>query len=173
MTTQYRLLNEGETIQDGDEYYNVENGVWRACRTSVRDTAKGNMPNDLLVHRPITGQIIDLPKIDGYEYTGEYRAPKLGDFYLPEMTGKDVLYANGNGDTDGHKRHILRKIEKPKTYRPFKDYEEMKPHRERMVVHKNDNQAYPLWFVYAQNRTLVICTEWVFEDTGFPVGVYE
>ena len=36
---------------------------------------------------------IELPEINGYEYTGEYREPAKGDSYL-DYEGKDVVGKN-------------------------------------------------------------------------------
>jgi len=53
---------------------------------------------------------IDLPVIEGYEYTGEYRLPKEGEWYLyccENMALKAALSFKEN------ERHILKKIEAP------------------------------------------------------------
>ena len=52
---------------------------------------------------------IDLPEIEGYEYTGEYRCPKAGEYYL-DGSGRTVSCHYGSrGDTYGVRFHILRK----------------------------------------------------------------
>ena len=51
--------------------------------------------------------LIDLPEIEGYEYTGEYRCPKVEEYYLD---GNGVSCHHGSrGDTYGVRFHILRK----------------------------------------------------------------
>ena len=53
------------------------------------------------------GVLIDLPEIEGYEYTGEYRCPKEGEYYL-DGSGVSCHYGR-RGDTYGVRFHILRK----------------------------------------------------------------
>lgn len=172
MTTQYRLLSEGETIQEGDEGI-CGGGGWAPIQACIGDYCNKN-----IIRRPIKGQIIDLPEIPGYEYTGEYRVPKLDEYYL----GLHGLPTKSLSSLAGSHRHLLRKIEKPKTYRPFKDYEEMKPHRERWVFFVRKNcfvEICPLWDAYNQHSLsdtpaeICLFEKWKFEDTGMPVGVCE
>lgn len=166
MITQYRLLEKGETIQEGDEYFCIQNRHW----TKIVNTIGMHICSKDYPHRrPIKGQIIDLPAIDGYEYTGEYRAAGIGEWFYNGI----VLQQKNRSCVPFH---ILRKIEKPKTYRPFKDYDEMKPHRERMVLERLTKTAIPLWFVDVAYRAMTyerLREDFVFEDTVEPVGVMQ
>ena len=120
---------------------------------------------------------IELPEIPGYEYTGEYRVATDGE-YVYSLSHKGVLKIE-NIVRGGH---VLRKIEPVKKYRPFRDYEEMKPHRERWVfqVHKDFSiDIVPLWAALnivirnVYHKEKVMFDNWDFEDTGEPVGVAE
>lgn len=53
---------------------------------------------------------IELPEIDGYEYTGEYRCPKYGEYYL----AANSLTREKNQLDEGSiwARHILRPVSK-------------------------------------------------------------
>ncbi len=81
---------------------------------------------------------------------------------------------------------IIRKIEKPKTYRPFTNAEEFKPHRDRWVtrIDKNDTAACPgacrivayddqgiLWDRWSQTWQDAFDAGRCFDDDGTPFGV--
>ena len=51
--------------------------------------------------------LIDLPEIEGFEYTGEYREPKGGEPFMMEGEGK--LNASTNG-VCLHEHHILKRL---------------------------------------------------------------
>ena len=57
---------------------------------------------------------IDLPDIEGFEYTGEYRAATIGEYILNNGT---VYQRNDIPYTLYEKRHILRK-KKPEPWKP-------------------------------------------------------
>lgn len=171
MITQYRLLEKGETIQEGDEYFCIQNRHW----TKIVNTIGMHICSKDYPHRrPIKGHIIDLPAIDGYEYTGEYRIPLSWEPYLNSLYTQPTVTEECNPPRKIS--FILRKIEKPKTYRPFKDYDEMKPHRERMVLERLTKTSIPLWFVDVAYRAMTyerLREDFVFEDTVEPVGVMQ
>lgn len=114
---------------------------------------------------------IDLPEIPGYEYTGEYRCPKPDE---PFMHVDRVCAHPGHLD---EQFPILRKLEPKPTYRPFKDYEEMKPHRERFCKAGKNGEGKPLWwFTSAESNDryddyALMFNGLIFEDTGEPVGI--
>jgi hypothetical protein len=55
---------------------------------------------------------IDLPKVDGYEYTGEYRGPKMGEYYC-DAFNRPLVWDLNMPDKDKALFHILRKVQKP------------------------------------------------------------
>ena len=52
---------------------------------------------------------IELPEIEGFEYTGEYRAPKLGESFL-NYQGEIITFLDGSMDEINP---ILRKLDPP------------------------------------------------------------
>ena len=78
---------------------------------------------------------------------------------------------------------ILRKIEKPAKYRPFKDAEEFKPHRDRWIRQKESDSIFRV-ITYDEDGLFALieivvdpfCWEeafedFVFDDDGTPFGV--
>lgn len=110
---------------------------------------------------------IDLPEIPGYEYTGEYRHGRAGEMVC---NGKESWITEGPTVLPVF---IIRKLDPKPTYRPFKDNEEMKPHRERWVNDTQFGNFFPLWYAYLKFSTDYLVKNWIFEDTGEPVGVKE
>ena len=51
---------------------------------------------------------IDLPEIEGYEYTGEFRCPKAGEYYL-DGSGVSCIIMEAVATILGVRFHILRK----------------------------------------------------------------
>jgi hypothetical protein len=78
---------------------------------------------------------------------------------------------------------IIRKIEKPARYRPFKDAEEFKPHRDRWIRQKESDSIFRV-ITYDEDGLFALieivvdpfCWEeafedFVFDDDGTPFGV--
>jgi hypothetical protein len=81
------------------------------------------------------------------------------------------------------KRLIIRKIVKPAKYRPFKDAEEFKPHRDRWIRQKESDSIFRV-ITYDEDGLFALieivvdpfCWEeafedFVFDDDGTPFGV--
>ena len=64
--------------------------------------------------------------------------------YLDQYLGAfgDILIWNTKLPCDSRSNVIIRKIEKPKQYRPFANAEEFKPHRERWWMWKEDTSRF-------------------------------
>jgi hypothetical protein len=69
---------------------------------------------------------------DGWELLA-IRVPKKGEWFL----GTDGKPLRADHDR-GLVWPIIRKIEKPKQYRPFANAEEFKPHRDRWTMHPQE-----------------------------------
>jgi hypothetical protein len=57
---------------------------------------------------------LDLPEIEGYEYTGEHRQAEAGDYYL-EATNQAVFQVASCGKTIGHYPILKKKAPKYET----------------------------------------------------------
>ena len=53
--------------------------------------------------------LIDLPEIEGYEYTGEFRCPKAGEYYL-DGSGVSCIIMEAVATILGVRFHIIRPI---------------------------------------------------------------
>lgn len=73
---------------------------------------------------------------DGWELVRVGKA-KRGDFYV-DMAGSAIEW-NHSDETSFVNYVIIRKIEKPKQYRPFANAAEFEPHRERWLKQKLEN----------------------------------
>lgn len=56
---------------------------------------------------------IKLPEIEGFEYTGEFRSPRRGEYYLNTVrnTGEQASFTYGS-----IRKHILKKKQSPKDW---------------------------------------------------------
>jgi hypothetical protein len=124
----------------------------------------------------MTQQIPGVP--EGWELV-ELRRARKGEYYVdgegrPQRTHAD-LHAVWP---------IIRKIEKPARYRPFKDAEEFKPHRDRWIkltVAESDGVYYTFRVVSYDDWGVVfggsketyqaVFSRYVFDDDGTPFGV--
>jgi len=75
---------------------------------------------------------------DGWELVA-FRRATPGEFFLNNcgLPEKWNLTASSNGIFV-----IIRKIEKPKQYRPFANAAEFEPHRDRWIRHKSNSDSY-------------------------------
>jgi hypothetical protein len=64
------------------------------------------------------------------------------------------------------------KTTKEKSFRPFKDYEEFKPYRERFVVINENGWCIPAWY-YALSHGFEWCFKNVKFENGEPFGIKE
>jgi hypothetical protein len=131
----------------------------------------------------MTNQIPGVP--DGWELV-RVGVPDSDD-WLVGHEGNPVAHAMLKRPLKLRQYAIIRKIEKPATYRPFKDAEEFKPHRERWLTRKDKSDpahlsgacrviAYcdnHLW--WADGRASTYKEEFnhgrCFDDDGTPFGV--
>jgi hypothetical protein len=111
---------------------------------------------------------------EGWEFV-RIGGPDKGEFVI-DVTGEPY-----ESDSDYRARNyvIIRKIEKPKRYRPFANAEEFKPHRDRWIVSVGSSGARR---VTSYTETEVVCRFtasyekmlkdcWYFDDDGSPFGV--
>jgi hypothetical protein len=68
---------------------------------------------------------------DGWEIV-RFAKPKKGEYFLDEYR----MPVQAESDNWHHPKLIIRKIERPKQYRPFANAEEFKPHRDRWWRYK-------------------------------------
>ena len=113
---------------------------------------------------------------DGWELV-RIGTPEKGEHYLDGSC--NVAQAEIKGLTVH--RPIVRKIERPKQYRPFANSEEFKPHRERWIRRKVNGGAFKI----CDYSNIGHCLEendpyswqdffdlgYVFDDDGTPFGV--
>ena len=104
-------------------------------------------------------------------------SPKAGNWYI-DVYGEPVLI---DSEWSSKNAVIVRKIEKPKQYRPFANAAEFKPHRDRWV-RRSENEGAFLVFDYSEKG---FCADdwnpvsweelfnmgYVFDDDGTPFGV--
>ena len=67
---------------------------------------------------------------EGWELVHANRVAKPGEYFI-DRAGNVLHWGAANESSAVYP--ILRKIEKPAKYRPFKDAEEFKPHRDRWI----------------------------------------
>lgn len=111
---------------------------------------------------------------EGYEVV-RIGAPRLGEAYIA-LTGVVAHWSWTHACASFHP--IVRKIEKPKKYRPFANAEEFKPHRDQWVrVKANGMVTRPISYVHDR---LYIGDIWLYWgdaflnlefETGTPFGV--
>lgn len=114
---------------------------------------------------------------EGFEFRGEVR---------PSLDGEHVLNFDGTaglwtGERSLSWNVILHKIEKPKTYRPFANAAEFKPHRDRWIRRITNGGAFKIHDYCndgsENDRSEVTSWEeffsfgYVFDDDGSPFGV--
>jgi hypothetical protein len=115
----------------------------------------------------------------GYELVRIGR-PLCGEQIL-SPDGRVVFMSGGALDVN---YVVLRKIEKPKTYRPFANGDEYAPHFSRLVIEVNDNNLTYLPTAFDKNKVWLGpgfngCTwdeafcVFKFKDSGEPFGVEE
>jgi len=110
---------------------------------------------------------------DGFEEV-EVGIPKLGDWYLNAQVGPVQCKEEAKCAW-----LILRKVEKPKQYRPFCSAEEFRPHRDRWVRFFQGGATKRIG-AYSENEVVIggegsweydaAFASWVFDD-GSPFGV--
>jgi hypothetical protein len=109
-------------------------------------------------------QIEGMP--DGWELV-RIGVPELGEWIIGNDGGLHVVTISG-----AYCYPIIRKVEKPKRYRPFANAEEFKPHRDRWWRMKNESTDYchPPVF-YSDNNDWERAFHVLVFDDGTPFGV--
>ena len=113
--------------------------------------------------------------------------PVMGVDCVIDYNGDIVVFRGNPNVNSGANWPIIRKIEKPATYRPFADAEEFKPHRDRWLTRKDKSDlthvdgacrvvAYDdqgLWFTTGNYHTWEAAFDCgrCFDDDGTPFGV--
>jgi len=129
----------------------------------------------------MTNQIPGVP--EGWELVHAYRQAAKGEWYIDN---DGTPYLNPLSESV-YPHPIIRKIEKPATYRPFANAEEFKPHRDRWLTRKDkrdpthvdgacrvvayDDQG--SWFTTGDYQTWEAAFDSgrCFDDDGTPFGV--
>ena len=128
-----------------------------------------------------SNQIPGVP--EGWELVHAYRQAAKGEWYIDN---DGTPYLNPLSESV-YPHPIIRKIEKPATYRPFANAEEFKPHRDRWLTRKDKSDqthldgacrvvAYcdnHLWWADGRNSTYKdeLNHGRCFDDDGTPFGV--
>jgi len=128
-----------------------------------------------------SNQIPGVP--EGWELVHAYRQAAKGEWYIDN---DGTPYLNPLSESV-YPHPIIRKIEKPATYRPFANAEEFKPHRDRWLTRKDkrdpthvdgacrvvayDDQG--SWFTTGDYHTWEAAFDSgrCFDDDGTPFGV--
>jgi hypothetical protein len=113
--------------------------------------------------------------------------PVIGVDCVIDYNGDIVVFRGNPNVNSGANWPIIRKIEKPATYRPFESAEEFKPHRDRWLTRKDKSDpthldgacrvvAYcdnHLWWADGRNSTYKdeLNHGRCFDDDGTPFGV--
>jgi hypothetical protein len=113
--------------------------------------------------------------------------PVIGVDCVIDYNGDIVVFRGNPNVNSGANWPIIRKIEKPARYRPFKDAEEFKPHRDRWLTRKDKSDpthvdgacrvvAYDdqgSWFATGNYHTWEAAFDSgrCFDDDGTPFGV--
>lgn len=117
---------------------------------------------------------------DGWELVRIGR-PAKGEFFVRFGRVDECTHTELMDDSSA----IVRKIEKPKRYRPFANAAEFKPHRDRWIRFANVSVSScwkinwykdeGVFFYNGQERVFLTFEhrlgEWVFDDDGSPFGV--
>ena len=101
-----------------------------------------------------------------------------GDWYIG-ISGRPTCCEYKDGSYSVESFAIIRKVERPKTYRPFASAEEFKPHRDRWVINASDSDIAYRTKAYSDERVWVDTVyTWEeafryfnFADDGTPFGV--
>ena len=91
--------------------------------------------------------------------------PKKGEYFLDEY---NMPVASGT-DYFLHPKPIVRKVERPKQYRPFASAEEFKPHRDRWVKRKSCIVPVTLY----SNEDVVVCNTPYTWSAAFEVLIFD
>jgi hypothetical protein len=122
----------------------------------------------------MTQQIPGVP--DGWELV-RIGHPVIGVDCVIDYNGDIVVFRGNPNVNSGANWPIIRKIEKPAKYRPFKDAEEFKPHRDRWWRYNDAEDSEHVQPPAAYSKIGPMGSNWqqafsgrVFDD-GTPFGV--
>ncbi len=121
----------------------------------------------------MSNQIPGVP--EGWELVHAFRRAIKGEWYIDN---DGTPYLNPLSKSV-YPHPIIRKIEKPATYRPFKDAAEFKPHRDRWIRRKdNGHEMRTTSFCDSVHFTgndgeawEAMLADYIFDDDGTPFGV--